>query len=85
VTIEQKRICGKVLTELRTSTPFSQQAFADICEFDVTFLRRLETGKSEPGLMTLVKIARRLGMKPGKLLDTIIDRMEAEGVLSPFL
>lgn len=85
MTPEQKSVCGKVLFELRSKMPFSQQEFADMCGIEVSFLDRLEKGKSEPGPMTLVKIARRLGIKPGALLDKIIDQMEKEGVLSPFL
>ncbi len=84
VTDEQKSVCGKTLRDLREQAGKSKQELADICDLDVEMIKKLERGESEPCLMTLIKIAGGLGMKPGNLVDTIYNGMDDEGVLDRF-
>lgn len=49
----------------------SQEAFAHDVGLDRTYISGLERGVRNPTLDVIVKLARRLDVKPAELLDTI--------------
>ncbi len=60
---------SKRLRELISSTGISRTRLAEQAGLDYTHLWRIEKGEVRPGLDTLRKIARALGMSTGALLD----------------
>jgi transcriptional regulator with XRE-family HTH domain len=49
----------------------SQDKLADATDVHPTAIGRLERGKREPRLTTILKLARGLNIKPGELLDDL--------------
>ena len=62
-----KKILGKNIREVRTSQGLSQVALANKCGFSNTILSQYETGKKEPGLYTIARIARELNVSIERL------------------
>jgi putative transcriptional regulator len=59
---------GKRIIELRRAEGLSQEAFADSCKANRAHMSLLETGKANPTLATLQKIAKRFGISVSELL-----------------
>jgi transcriptional regulator with XRE-family HTH domain len=55
----------------RTRTGFSQEELGDACDLHRTEISLLERAGREPRLLTIVKLARALGVAPTRLLDGI--------------
>jgi transcriptional regulator with XRE-family HTH domain len=62
---------GQRLRELREERGVSQDTLADRTDVHPTAIGRLERGKREPRLTTILRIARGLDCEPGKLLDDL--------------
>lgn len=62
---------GQRLKALRAAHGISQDGLADATDVHPTAIGRLERGKREPRLTTILKLARGLGVKPGELLDDL--------------
>jgi transcriptional regulator with XRE-family HTH domain len=60
---------AKRLRVLRRRRGLTQEALAEKAGLSRTYLARLETARQEPTLSTLVKLAKALQVKPGRLLD----------------
>lgn len=67
--IQLYRRVGKKIREVRESKNLSQQALADMCNFEKSNMSRIEAGKNNLTLKTLEKIANGLGVKIKDLLD----------------
>lgn len=67
--IQLYRLVGKKIREVRESKNLSQQALADMCNFEKSNMSRIEAGKNNLTLKTLEKIANGLGVKIKDLLD----------------
>jgi transcriptional regulator with XRE-family HTH domain len=67
--IQLYRRVGKKIREVRESKNLSQQALADMCNFEKSNMSRIEAGKNNLTLKTLEKIAIGLGVKIKDLLD----------------
>jgi transcriptional regulator with XRE-family HTH domain len=63
------RQVGKKIREVRESKNLSQQALADMCNFEKSNLSRIEAGRNNLTLKTLKKIANSLGVQIKDLLD----------------
>jgi len=57
------------LKRCRTDQGLSQQALAEKIGVSREYIARLETGKHDPPLSTLEKLAKALGVKIAKLLE----------------
>ena len=62
---------GQRLKALRAEHGMSQDTLADATDVHPTAIGRLERGKREPRLTTILKLARGLDIKPGELLDDL--------------
>jgi transcriptional regulator with XRE-family HTH domain len=62
---------GKRLKALRAEHGMSQDNLADATDVHPTAIGRMERGKREPRLTTILKLARGLDIKPGELLDDL--------------
>ena len=59
---------GLNIQELRRARKLSQEELADRCQIHQTYLSGVETGKRNPSLSVLERIAAALGVDPEDLL-----------------
>ena len=64
----QKRL-GMTLKRLRAKSGLTQDALARKAGVTREYIARLELGQHDPGLSTLVKLAKALKVKAGQLLE----------------
>jgi len=64
---------GENLRRCREACAFSQQQVADALNINRTTYTKYETGDSEPGLVTLVKLAVIFNVSPMELLPLLDD------------
>ena len=57
------------LKALRARQGLTQEQLAEKSGVSRTYLARLETGRQDPTLSTLEKLAKALGVKAGRLLE----------------
>jgi len=72
------------LAELRKQQGLTQQALADRADIHVTLLRRYESGKTQPGLDGLRRIAVALSVSADLLLFDIEERGPADDLRLQF-
>ncbi len=60
---------GQRLRDLRVEHGVSQDALAERTGIHPTAIGRLERGKREPGLKSILRLARGLGVEAGKLVN----------------
>jgi transcriptional regulator with XRE-family HTH domain len=64
-------VFGRRLRELRHKRKLSQEKLAEIAELHRNYVGLMERGESNVSLLTLVSLARALGVRPAKLIDLI--------------
>ena len=69
---------GTAIREIRNEIGISQEALADRCDLDRTYVSGIERGERNPSLTNILKIAAALNTRPGDLLDRA-ERLEAAG------
>ncbi|MBI1247734.1 helix-turn-helix domain-containing protein [bacterium] len=62
---------GKRVRELRTEQGYSQEAFADACELDRTYIGGIERGERNLALRNIERIAKTLGISIAELMEAI--------------
>jgi transcriptional regulator with XRE-family HTH domain len=62
---------GQRLRTLRSKTGLSQEAFADMCGLDRTYISGIERGRRNPSLRNLAKIARALNLSISELFKGV--------------
>ncbi len=62
---------GKRVRQLRLKKKLSQERLADLAGLHVTFVGAIERGKRNLSLVTIVKLAKALKVKPGELFRGI--------------
>jgi transcriptional regulator with XRE-family HTH domain len=60
---------GDRIRELRHSNALSQEAFADLCGLDRTYISGIERGRRNPSLSAIEILARALNVSVGELFD----------------
>nr|WP_225869851.1 helix-turn-helix transcriptional regulator [Glaciimonas sp. PCH181] len=60
---------GAKIKELRKAHGLSQEAFADLCGFDRTYISGIERGKRNPSLSAIETLAKALNITVGNLFD----------------
>ncbi len=66
-----KKKIGQRIVELREQKGWSQSDLARACNKDRQAIEKLENGKVNPTLFTLLEVAEALGISLSKLLDQI--------------
>lgn len=66
---ELKAKIGKRIIELRTQKGWSQSDLARVCNKDRQAIEKLENGKVNPTLYSLLEVAEALGTKLSRLVD----------------
>lgn len=64
-----KKELGKRIVELREKKGWSQSDLARACSKDRQSIEKLENGKVNPTLYTLLEVANALGISVSKLVD----------------
>lgn len=59
---------GANVHRLRVRLGLSQEALAEAAQISTGFLQRLERGRTNVGIVVLVRLADALGVEPGALL-----------------
>ena len=62
---------GRVLRRLRRKKGFTQEELGFEADLRRTFVSVLELGQQQPSLTTILKLARVLDTRPGKILDLV--------------
>ncbi len=71
-----KTFMPAVIRRYRAAAGLSQQELADRAGISKSYVSFLELGYRAPNLNLLVKIARALKIKPGKMVDDMVDDAE---------
>lgn len=71
-----RRFFPGVLKTFRAQANLSQQQLADSVGVSKGFISALEGGRSVPNLDMLVQLADALGMRPGMLVDALVEESE---------
>jgi transcriptional regulator with XRE-family HTH domain len=69
--LEPEAHFAATLRELRLARELSQEALGDAAGLHMTEISRLERGRREPRLGTIVRLARALGVPASELLKGI--------------
>ncbi len=59
------------IREARRVSGLSQERLAELSELHMTDVGRIERGERDPGVRTLAKLAKGLGISPSDLLEGI--------------
>ena len=62
---------GRVLRRLRRKKGYTQEELGFEADLRRTFVSVLELGQQQPSLTTILKLARVLDTRPGKILDLV--------------
>lgn len=66
---DYRKILGTNLREARKAANLSQEALALEIGIDRTYISGIERGVRNPSLDVIVKLAERVGVEPGRLLE----------------
>ncbi|HEV7243162.1 MAG TPA: helix-turn-helix transcriptional regulator [Thermoanaerobaculia bacterium] len=61
------RALGERIRELRKASAISQERLAELAGVHENHVRRIERGESNPSYLVLLRLARALGVKAGRL------------------
>jgi transcriptional regulator with XRE-family HTH domain len=62
---------GTAIRERRQAKNLSQEALAEIADFDRTYISLLERGERNPSFINLCRVAAALGVTPSEILKGI--------------
>lgn len=62
---------GSKIRNLREKLGISQEAFADVCGFDRTYISMIERGKRNLSFLNLLRVAAGLGISVSQLTEGI--------------
>lgn len=62
---------GKAIKDRRQAKNLSQEALAEIADFDRTYISLLERGERNPSFTNLCRVAAALGVTPSEILKGI--------------
>lgn len=68
---EISKIVGRNIKVIRSERKISQQVLAAICNFEKSNLARIEAGRTNPTVATLLKISEALEVPITRLFDLI--------------
>lgn len=71
-------IFGKVLKMIRVENKVSQDALADLCELDRTYISLLERGLRQPTITTLFKLAEALKISPVVIISRVLEESQVK-------
>jgi transcriptional regulator with XRE-family HTH domain len=69
---------GNVIIRLRRAKQMNQEELAFQSGINRSYMSKIETNKSEPGLWTIFSLANALGMKPSELVKVIEESVDID-------
>jgi XRE family transcriptional regulator, regulator of sulfur utilization len=60
---------GERIRALRLARKLTQERLAEAADMNVVQLSNIERGANEPKLTTIIRLARALDVRPGKLIE----------------
>ena len=80
--MDNKKLLGKRIKELRKNAGFTQEKLAELIDIETSSLSGIESGRHFPSLPTIEKIANTLNLEMKALFDfnhlQPIDKMKAD-------
>jgi transcriptional regulator with XRE-family HTH domain len=76
---EKQKISGEFGTVLRTyrlAKGMTQEQLSEQVEVVRSHICMLESGKNQPSLTIIFRLAKALGIRPGELMDAVAARLE---------
>jgi len=76
---EKQKIAGEFGITLRTyrlEKGLSQEQLGEKLDIVRSYICSLESGKRQPSLHMVFRLAAALGIKPGELVDAVAERLE---------
>ena len=70
---------GATIRDLRRAKGLSQEAFADLSNSHRTYIAEIETGKRNPTLINIARLAAALGIGVGEILVATEKRLSEGG------
>jgi transcriptional regulator with XRE-family HTH domain len=68
---------GLVIKQLRKARGYSQEALALEASIDRTFLSQMETGRKQPSLLTIFRLASALQLDASEVLKQVERQMDS--------
>jgi len=62
------KLLGARIKSARQKRGFTQEALAELCNFDRTYISLLERGLRNPSYVNLLRLAKGLGTRPADLM-----------------
>ena len=69
---------GVVLRKYRLEKELTLEQLSERVGVAHSFIHRLETGKKQPSLRMILKLATALGVRPGELVEATAEKMAAK-------
>lgn len=70
LSLEIQEMVGQRVRELRNNQGITQEALAELAGLHYSHIQRLEAGRANPTLDSLIRVSNALGVSPSQLLDT---------------
>ena len=67
---------GTILRAYRLEKGLSQEQLGEKLDIVRSYICSLESGKRQPSLAMVFRLASALGIKPGELVDAVAERLE---------
>ena len=67
-----------VIRQFRNKLNLSQEEVGERMGVSGSFISQLELGHEYPSIGMLIRIAKALGVRPGEMLDAIVDKEKAK-------
>lgn len=73
---QNKKIFGEILRAYRLEKQLTQEQLSEKVDVIRPFISALENGTRQPSLDMVLRLAKALGITPGKLIDPIAEKIE---------
>ena len=73
---QHNKLFGEVLRAHRLEKQLTQEQLSERVDVIRAFISALENGTRQPSLAMILRLAKALDIKPGKLVDAVAKKME---------
>ena len=73
---QHNKLFGEVLRAYRLEKQLTQEQLSERVDVIRAFISALENGTRQPSLAMILRLAKALDIKPGKLVDAVAEKME---------
>lgn len=72
---QNNKLFGEVLRAYRLEQQLTQEQLSERVDVIRPFISALENGTRQPSLAMILRLAKALGITPGKLVDAVAEKM----------